>query len=41
MYYASLEFKVDKFLWKVISQYILETELKKPSSFKIEVSLKM
>ena len=29
MYYASLEFKVDKFWWKVISEYILETELKK------------
>ena len=28
MYYASLEFKVDKFWWKVISEYILETELK-------------
>ena len=30
MYYAaSLEIKVDKFWWKVISEYILETELKK------------
>ena len=29
MYYASLESKVDKFWWKVFSEYILETELKK------------
>ena len=41
MYYASLESKVDKFWWKVFSEYILETELKKTSSFNIEAPLKI